>query len=105
MLANVILPGSMATLCHVDARDRCESTITLRGKRNSYDIRSSTSHNLLKTYEGNVETIKDIAVSIRQGELYPLLGPNETRKTIFLRIISCASQLVIRNLITFPQNQ
>ena len=105
MPANVVLPWSMATLCHVDARDRCESTITLRGKRNSYDIRSSKFHNLLKAYEGNVENLKDIAVSIRQGELYPLLGPNGVGNTIFLRMISCVSQLVTRNLITFPQNQ
>jgi len=46
------------------------------------------SHSLLKTYSGNVEALKDVAISIKQGELFTLLGPNGAGKTTFLRIIS-----------------
>jgi ABC-2 type transport system ATP-binding protein len=46
------------------------------------------SHNLLKIYEGDVEALKAVAVSIERGELYTLLGPNGAGKTTFLRIIS-----------------
>lgn len=46
------------------------------------------SDSLLKIYEGNVEALKDVAISIEQGELYTLLGPNGAGKTTFLRIIS-----------------
>ena len=47
-----------------------------------------TSHSLLKIYEGNVEALRDVALSIERGELYALLGPNGAGKTTFLRIIS-----------------
>jgi len=46
------------------------------------------SHNLLKIYEERVEALKDVAISIEQGELFTLLGPNGAGKTTFLRIIS-----------------
>ncbi len=46
------------------------------------------SHDLLKIYGGDVEALKDVAISIEQGELFTLLGPNGAGKTTFLRIIS-----------------
>ncbi len=46
------------------------------------------SHDLLKIYGGGVEALKDVAISIEQGELFTLLGPNGAGKTTFLRIIS-----------------
>jgi len=46
------------------------------------------THELFKVYKGNVEALKDVAISIKQGELFTLLGPNGAGKTTFLRIIS-----------------
>lgn len=46
------------------------------------------AHELFKVYKGNVEALKDVAISIKQGELFTLLGPNGAGKTTFLRIIS-----------------
>jgi ABC-2 type transport system ATP-binding protein len=46
------------------------------------------SHRLLKMYGNNVEALKDVEISIGQGELFTLLGPNGAGKTTFLRIIS-----------------
>jgi ABC-2 type transport system ATP-binding protein len=47
-----------------------------------------TSHNLLKVYGNKVEALKDVGISVDQGELFTLLGPNGAGKTTFLRIIS-----------------
>jgi len=47
-----------------------------------------TSRNLLKMYGSKVEALKDVRISINQGELFTLLGPNGAGKTTFLRIIS-----------------
>ncbi len=46
------------------------------------------SHDLLKIYRGGVEALKDVALSVDEGELFTLLGPNGAGKTTFLRIIS-----------------
>ena len=46
------------------------------------------SRSLQKTYGNKVEALKDVGVSINQGELFTLLGPNGAGKTTFLRIIS-----------------
>jgi ABC-2 type transport system ATP-binding protein len=46
------------------------------------------SRDLLKIYGGGVEALKNVAISIEQGELFTLLGPNGAGKTTFLRIIS-----------------
>lgn len=51
-----------------------------------------TTHNLLKIYGNKVEALKDVGISVDQGELFTLLGPNGAGKTTFLRIIS--TQLV-----------
>lgn len=46
------------------------------------------SHSLLKIYGSKVAALKDVGISIDQGELFTLLGPNGAGKTTFLRIIS-----------------
>jgi len=51
-----------------------------------------TSHNLLKVYGSKIEALKDMRISVDQGEFFTLLGPNGAGKTTFLRIIS--TQLV-----------
>jgi ABC-2 type transport system ATP-binding protein len=47
-----------------------------------------SSHSLLKIYGSKIEALKDVGISIDQGELLTLLGPNGAGKTTFLRIIS-----------------
>ena len=51
-------------------------------------VEAITSHSLLKVYGSKVEALRDVGLSIDQGELFTLLGPNGAGKTTFLRIIS-----------------
>ncbi|MEM3730334.1 MAG: ABC transporter ATP-binding protein [Candidatus Bathyarchaeia archaeon] len=46
------------------------------------------SADLVKIYDGKVEALKGVNISIKKGELFTLLGPNGAGKTTFLRIIS-----------------
>jgi ABC-2 type transport system ATP-binding protein len=47
-----------------------------------------TCHSLQKVYGKKIEALKDVEISVDQGELFTLLGPNGAGKTTFLRIIS-----------------
>ena len=47
-----------------------------------------TCHSLQKVYGKKIEALKDVGISVDQGELFTLLGPNGAGKTTFLRIIS-----------------
>lgn len=47
-----------------------------------------TTTKLAKIYEGKVQALRGIDLSIKQGQLFTLLGQNGAGKTTFLRILS-----------------
>jgi ABC-2 type transport system ATP-binding protein len=45
-------------------------------------------HNLTKTYDSGTKALKDVSLSIEEGEIFALLGPNGAGKTTLIGIIT-----------------
>ena len=53
--------------------------------------------NLKKTFRKNkVEAVKDVSLTINDGEIFALLGPNGAGKTTTMRMLSTHSKQILK---------